>query len=472
MKKLNILVITALVLGLGVAAQAQNTFVTTEMVIDSNDAARMGGESEESGSIWLTFSTAEAIARTTVTLDYSVPLAGDITVTNDTTYTSVSTDVAGTAKNDAPRGGNDGNGTVVVSSIPAGTTTLVIRSVMLDVSGASGPVTVTAKTVSSDNTDFLRFDGPNTGTVIDAIIVGVEVEAEAGTVRTRGTGSGGETATLTLEEAYDGAFMRGNELEIDFSGIPDEATLTAEVTGIKMAADAVDGTPAVTTTDMDPFAKIGAVSSSGTATLTLGGDATDDDSSTMRAAPAEVVLMLTLTAATSNDEISFPLDVGEVTAEVTFAGDAFDDIFTDQVAVFNIRPAQCEMLFPLVTYIPGADGFNTGFAIVNPAYSKGAASGHIEFTFYKKDTPETKYVTSGGSPGTGLEPDGRLAPGSTYVVNADQLLEAANWAELPAGHVHVLTDYTNCNGLGLIYGALGIDQSYNAIVINADTGMK
>ena len=71
----------------------------------------------------------------------------------------------------------------------------------------------------------------------------------------------------------------------------------------------------------------------------------------------------------------------------------------------------------------------------------------------------------------GLEDDGSLAPGSTYVVNANELLPAANWAELNGGHVHVLTDYTNCNGVGLIYGALGIDQSYTAIVLDADTGL-
>ena len=190
MRKLHILVITALVLGLGVAAQAQNAFITTEMVTNSNDAARMGGESEESGSIWLTFSADDAIANTTITLDYSVPLAIDISETNNDDYTSVNVSVEGTAKNAAPRGGNDGNGTIVITSIPTGTTTLVIRNVMLDVSGASGAVTVTAKAVSSDDTDFLRFDGPNTATVIDDIVVGVEAEAKTGTVRTRGTDSG------------------------------------------------------------------------------------------------------------------------------------------------------------------------------------------------------------------------------------------------------------------------------------------
>ena len=76
-----------------------------------------------------------------------------------------------------------------------------------------------------------------------------------------------------------------------------------------------------------------------------------------------------------------------------------------------IRPAQCEMLFPLVTYIQADDGtplFNTGFAIVNPAYEKDSASGALTFTFYKSDLEPVMYTTTGGSPGIGLE-DGRKA---------------------------------------------------------------
>ena len=195
-----------------------------------------------------------------------------------------------------------------------------------------------------------------------------------------------------------------------------------------------------------------------------------------------LTLMTKNTTSTTDDDVSLPLAMGYITASATLIDtvsgtDTFDDASTSPMTVFEIRPAQCEMLFPLVTYIPDPGGdptmpmFNTGFAIVNPAYGKDPASGHITFTFHKKDTPMTVYTTSGGSPGTGLEPDGRLAPGSTYAVNANELLVAANWAELPVGHVHVQTDYTNCNGVGLIYGTMGIDQSYVAIVLDNDTGM-
>ena len=180
--------------------------------------------------------------------------------------------MVGTAEDDDD---NDGNGTVVVNSIASGTTTLVIRNVMLDVSAASGPVTVMAEIESSNLTDFLRFDGPNVGTVISDIVVGVEAEADAETVRTRGTGPGGIMAGLTLEESFKDAFMMGNELEIEFSGIPDGASLTAEVTGIKIAVEDDEdgeGEARYNRERDDPYATVSAVSSDGKATVMLGGD--------------------------------------------------------------------------------------------------------------------------------------------------------------------------------------------------------
>ena len=102
---------------------------------------------------------------------------------------------------------------------------------MLDVSGASDDtVTVTVKVTSSDDTDFIRIDGPSSATVIEEILVGVEAEADTETVRTRGTDMNGITATLTLEESFKGAFMMGNMLEIESSGIPEGASLAAAVT--------------------------------------------------------------------------------------------------------------------------------------------------------------------------------------------------------------------------------------------------
>ena len=45
------------------AAQAQDRFVVVEMVTQPAEAARAGGEAETSGSIWLSFSTADRRGR-------------------------------------------------------------------------------------------------------------------------------------------------------------------------------------------------------------------------------------------------------------------------------------------------------------------------------------------------------------------------------------------------------------------------
>ena len=101
---------------------------------------------------------------------------------------------------------------------------------MLDVSGASEAVTVTVKVASSPS-DFIRIDGPSSATVIEDILVGVKPqprrlpssEPEAQVLD-------GVTASLTLKESFKGAFMMGNMLEIESSGIPEGASLAAAVT--------------------------------------------------------------------------------------------------------------------------------------------------------------------------------------------------------------------------------------------------
>ena len=464
------------------AAQAQ-VYVITELDTQARTAARMGGENEMSGSVWLAFSNEEAIGRTTVTLHYSVPLANDIT-DDATMFTNVVATVMGMDENSD----NDDNGTVVINGITTGATTLVIRNVMLNVSEASGPVTVTVEIESELETDFLRFDGPNIGTVISDIVVGVKAKADAGIVRTRGTDSDGITATLTLEEAYTDAFMMGDELDIEFSDIPDKVTLTAKVTGIKIAADVIEtvtpNVPAVAVTAMDPYATVSAVKN-GSATVMLGGGDRSDvvNNSQERVAPDKVVLMLTLTAASSSDEISFPLDVGEITVAVTFAGNNFDEVFTDPMAVFNIRPAQCQLLFPVVSVLPlsSLGKYDTAISVTNPAYTDEMADGGLTFTFYGQAdemgqmAEPAEFKTSPDSPGTGLSSDGNLAAGSTYQVLASEILDYTEWGTSFVGHVHLLADYTNCSGLGWVTNFSGmvnggVNQAYTATVIDLDTG--
>ena len=174
---------------------------------------------------------------------------------------------------------------------------------------------------------------------------------------------------------------------VDFSGIPKGATLAAMVTSNPVAMPAG---PAVEIDDMTPYATVGAVKD-GSVTVMLGGmddgrDDTDDRMPRDRPTPTSVTLGLTLTAIPPDDdeENLFPLARGSIMARATFTDPTglvnnFEDAFTDYVTVFNIRPAQCELLFPVVTV---KDAWNTAISVTNPAYEDEMASGGLLFTFY------------------------------------------------------------------------------------------
>ena len=202
----------------------------------------------------------------------------------------------------------------------------------------------------------------------------------------------------------------------------------------------------------------------------------------MRPTPTSVTLGLTLTADPGDDdaEISFPLDRASVMAKAAFTDmqggdDNFADAFTDYVTVFNIRPAQCEMLFPVVSVLPNEMPFpwDTAISITNPAYpGSEKADGALRFTFYGIDAEPVvveSSILTGAS--IGLDADGDLPAGNTFQALVSMILRAANWGDSFRGHVHVQTDYTNCSGIGWVTDWMGANQAYSAVVIDADTGM-
>ena len=143
----------------------------------------------------------------------------------------------------------------------------------------------------------------------------------------------------------------------------------------------------------------------------------------------------------------------------------------ESVTVFNIRPAQCEILFPVVSVLPNQGNWDTAISVTNPAYEDEMASGGLTFTFYGIGNVEATYdTTMDVVTGRGLEVDGTLSPGSTYQVMASQILAVTNWGEEFIGHVHLLADYTNCSGLGWVTDFAGVNQAYSAVEIDADTG--
>ena len=467
MRKNQTLLTMALLVLLGSmgAAQAQE-FAEVKLFTTPKDYAREGGKNEAAGSILLNSSNAEALQApgAMIMLHFSVPLAADI-ATSDTGVMvtgDTSADVTGMAEDED----NDGNGTIMIDPTGSAGQNLLIQGVMLDVSGADGAVTVTLKVTAGAN-DFIRIDGASSAMVIGGIKVGVEASATAVTVRTRGTGAGGVMASLTLEESFKGAFMMDNMVTVDFSGIPEGATLDAMVTS-NLVANTDAETPVVVD-GTTPYASAGAVKD-GSVTVTLGGTGEMIDN---RPAPASVTLGLTLTAETGDEDISFPLSRSSVMAKATFTDptgmdDNFEDAFTDYVTVFNIRPAQCELLFPVVTV---RSPWDTAISVTNPAYEDEMASGGLTFTFYGMENVVATYDTAVDTiVGVGLEDDGTLSPGGTYQVLVNEILAATDWGETFQGHVHLLADYTNCTGLGWVTDWMGVNQAYSAVVIDADTG--
>ena len=139
------------------------------------------------------------------------------------------------------------------------------------------------------------------------------------------------------------------------------------------------------------------------------------------------------------------------------------------MTVFNIRPAQCELLFPVVTVLGAWD---TALSVTNPAYGDEMASGGLMFTFYGIGSPPVvaMYDTTDMITGIGLADDGTLVPGGTYQVMSSQILAATDWGETFQGHVHLRADYTNCSGSGWVTDFMGTSQAYTATVIDKDTG--
>ena len=450
------------------AAQAQD-FAEVKLFATPEPFAREGGKNEAAGSILLNASAAAAIQDATIMLHFSVPLAADIATDDDgvTTTGDLGAVVTGMAENED----NDGNGTIMIEPTSNAGVNMLIQGVMLDVSGADGAVTVTLA-VTAGMDDFIRIDGPSSATVISGIKVGVEASAKAATVRTRGTDAGGKMVSLTLKESFKGAFMMGNMVTVDFSGIPEGATLEAMVTGSALALGEDE------MLIEDAIATMVTAVKDGSATVTLGG--TPDDDNEVQAHDT-VELSLTLTAIPPDDdkEMSFPLDRASVMAKAAFTDmqggdDNFVDAFTDYVTVFNIRPAQCELLFPVVTAFPETSEmrrWETAISVTNPAYEDEMAAGGLTFTFYGMgDVVATYDTTVDMITGVGLEPDGTLSPGGTYQVLTSEILAAAGWGETFQGHVHLRADYTNCSGLGWVTDWMTVNQAYTATVIDADTG--
>ena len=401
-------------LGSMVAAQAQ-TIARVTLLTATERAAREGGKNEAAGDVFLDIDGVTA-SIASYTLTYSVPVVASEVVTDLTGYAAAESDLEkGLIAFEAPTVGDD--------------TVIAITGVTLDVSKAdSGPVTVTLALENADD-DLALLVGSDMRTVITEVLPGVKVTAKMDTIRTRG---GEAMATFTIEEGFTGAFEVEQRVEFEVQGLPEAVT-------IGMMAD--DAKPPTDEAEMDtPRPVMGAATLTGDAdgddksvTLTLG----DADETVLSAQGAlDDGVVITLTLMTDAEGVSLPLMVGEITARVTLIDtisgtDTFDDAFTSPLVIFEIQPAQCELLFPVVSVLPNRGNWDTAISVNNPAYTTEMASGGLKFTFYGMGGVEATYETTVDMiTGVGLEADGTLAPGGTYQVMSSQILAATGWGRI------------------------------------------
>ena len=456
MRKNQTLIIAVVVLLCSaVAAQAQGTAAYEAFANGVN--AREGGAAELSASIALFLRGASADhGGGKVTAQYSVPLAEETSPMMNTTPVLA-------ADMDAEDG-------VVTFTLPAsGTDTVVLSNVRLDLREASAPVTVT---LTGDSLTFVS----GVFNVVSSIQEAMEVTSKSASILTRGAS---ETATVTIEETFSGAWTTAADVLLRITGVPDEAILKVSHAGYADPSAAgnddtsddadIGGTVML---DMVTIVDEGNILDE-ELTVTGDGDAIDitiDFDMPVATSKDSLVLTLELDAGgegtATSDDLALPLDEGMVRVMASMAPDEVDtpdadtEYFTENFipaagsVAFTIDPARCTLLYPYVTY-NAPYMIDTGIAVTNPTgFGGDALSGPIKFSLYGNDSDPESYTTGAGTPGGmdgGLDENGNLDAGKTYSVLLSQLLA---WLSIEGpfqGHIYVETDFTRCSGLGLVW---------------------
>ncbi len=122
---------------------------------------------------------------------------------------------------------------------------------------------------------------------------------------------------------------------------------------------------------------------------------------------------------------------------------------------------------------PGPAYYDTGLAIANTTSDPGKKNmgidsaaikqaGKINFyIFLQGEATPVTYTTGAASPGTGLDADGNLPAGSTYVVLASEILTAAGLdvTENFQGYMIVVTNFTNAHGIEYVGDFIHVMQT-------------
>jgi hypothetical protein len=515
MKTKTLLIAAVMFLGLTAGAFAQATYQVGSIPVT---AVIETGLTERTGDITFSQVSGQSL-QGTVSITYG-GTGGGVPITVDETkililappgapgYSSgnaaPATFPAGTTISTVTVNSLDNEAGVLVLNVPAGVAAGSFTVTGVRVAVAGSQLTELRANISSTNNAILA--GQTSVVVITAIRPGIDDVSVSSSDRVNlnaTTGepvSGDNVSTIRVDEGFLNAFNDINPatnfgvgIRFTLTGIPEGIEITFPATATT-DGDSPLGVPTFVLVDDDGITPIGAQ------TLDADSDSlsvfyrlsTTSDPTTLER------LSVPVTVAFNDDEDFLPLAAGPIQFTTTLwpTGTAFDDgdvitlnrlipRYVEQLigpdTLANISSATATLLVPFAQRIEEA-GYDTGFAVANTTAdpedlsdSVAAAvpqSGTITFHFFAQlpspsgTMPDVEtYTTQAGSPGTGLDAAGRLPAGSTYTVLLSELLEAADLPADFAGHVYIVTNFTDAHCLFVVSNFTTFSQGALALVL-------
>lgn len=210
----------------------------------------------------------------------------------------------------------------------------------------------------------------------------------------------------------------------------------------------------------------------------------------------------------STKDASLPIPSGTVTYTASMApiGPAFDskgnpipesdtthfiiprfkDVPIAAQTLLSVAGSTTTLLIPYAG-VTASSGFDTGLAVANTTTDPNTDSetsitgitspvvqeGTVTFYFYQQQVGTTapttfSYTTKAGSPGNGVDANGLVPSGSTYVVLLTQLLNAAGVTGDFAGYIFVVTNFTNAHAQYVLTDFKSFANGGQGLVIATD----
>jgi hypothetical protein len=431
------------------------------------------GHTELTGDVYMTIVGLNPSLAGTITLKYNVPFTAPL---DGSQGTPVITDTIAAGDAAIDELASDPVAGMLVVIVPAGGVAgeyIQVHGVRLDVAGSPKP----AYTVTLSSTKNAIFNGQFTAPVIDGAAAGLKHEAEVAVELNALTPEGGE-AQIWLMEGFNSAY--------GVTDVTDPTQTISQMIKITLSSAPPEGVEIVFpgTATSDGTAAWSRATEAGTV---LGSTKTIDFESEDLSVYYRLVsdndptlpetFFLTGIAVDVADDVPLPIPAGVISYTATLA--PIEPAFNSDGTVVDLNipryaealiqggnivivtGSQTVLLMPLAQNMPSI-GYDTGVSIANTTWDPGAEvlgiegaipqSGKIAFFFYQQQVGSTAvkkytYVTDSASPGTGLDPTGKLQPGSTYTVLVSQLMEAAGVTEEFQGYAVIVTNFTNAHGL-------------------------